>query len=74
MTEILVLGHVVFQHIEVDYRNPYGLAYLRSGQPDAVRGGQRLKHISQQLLQVGIVGGNVLGYLAQYGLTININR
>ena len=72
--EVLVLGHVVAQHVEVDDHYADGLTHLGSSQSDTFTLGQCLPHILQQGRKFRIVGGNVLGDLAQYGLAIYINR
>ena len=74
LTETLVLGQIVAQHIEVDNRQTDGAPYLGGCQSDAFALGQRLPHIANELLQLWIVGGNVFGHLAEHRLAIYINR
>ena len=73
MTEVLVLRHVVLQHVKVNDGYTDGLANLRTSQSHAVRSCQRLEHVGQQFLQIGIVRWNILSNLTQHGLPININ-
>ena len=74
LTEALILGQVVADDVEVDNRQADGTTNLGSSQSDALAFGQRLPHVVDELLQFGIVGGDVFGHLAQYRLAININR
>ena len=72
--EVLVLWHVVGQYVEVDNHQTDSLTNLRGCQSDSLRLCQCFKHVSYQLLQVGIVGRDILRHLSQHRLTISVNR
>ena len=74
MTEALVLRIFILEHIEVDDNNANGLAYLWRCQADPRCGIECLKHITDELLKIRIICGNILGNFSQHGLPISINR
>ena len=73
-SEVFILRHVVAQHVEVNDNNTNGTSYLGSGQSDTLTLGQRVPHVLDKALQVGIVHRDVFGNLAKNGLAIYINR
>lgn len=70
--QILAFGEIIRQRRAVDDQHADGLADLRSGKADAVTGIHRLIHIGHELLNLRIVGRDILAYLAQDGLAEQI--
>ena len=74
LAEVGIFGHVVFQHVEVDDDESDVAAYLWRCQSHAVSLCEGLKHVGDELFEFGIVSRDVLCFLAQYGLSVSINR
>ena len=74
VAEALILGEVLLEHVEVDDDHADGLADLGRGETHAVAGRVGLEHVLNELLQIGIINGNVLCHLAQHGLPVNVYR
>ena len=64
LTEALILRKILTDDIEVDYRQTDGTSNLWCSQSDTLTLGQRFPHIDYQLLQVGIIRGNIIRYLS----------
>ena len=73
MAEVLVFRESIRKDIQVDHDDPDRLPDLRGRQTDAIAGGVGLKHILNQLGEIGIVEGNVLCDLPQHRLTVCVN-
>ena len=74
VTEALILWQILTNHIEVNHNHTNRLTYLRSSKSYTFTLCQCVPHISNQLLQIRIIGRNVLGYFTKHGMTIYINR
>lgn len=71
-SEIGTFGEAVGHGAAVDYGQCDGAAYLGSGEAYAVGVVHRLPHIVNQLVEVGIILGNVFGLFAQHRLADKI--
>ena len=58
----------------IDHEHADAFTHLRCGKPYPIGIVHRLPHVGDELLQAGIIRGNVCGCLAQHGRTINVNR
>ena len=68
-----VLGQVFADDVEVDDGEPDGEAHLGCCQSDAFAVLQRLVHVLNELLQVGVVGAYFLGLLPEYRLAVCVD-
>ena len=71
--EVSIFGKVVFQHVKSDDNHANRLADLWGSESDSVAVVHGLKHVANQLLEVGKVGGDVFRFFAEHGHAVGIN-
>ena len=74
VAEILVLGKLVAEHVEINHSQTDVLTDLRGCEPYSIGSREGFKHIGNQLCEPRVVGGDIFRLLAQHRLPIYINR
>jgi hypothetical protein len=66
--------HAIENHGAVHHEQADGAVNLRGGKANAIGTVHSFPHVFEQLVQLRVVGADVFGYLAEYGMAICYDR